>query len=96
MNKETKQLKNFIHNTLGISKDELKAAILKAAEYEGKAQVKRMFESDHKLIHDTVQRSVEQSVKDLNNRYTSGNLIDLVKSEISKQVATKITVGFKN
>ena len=83
--KEYKIIKNYIHNDLKLSKEELKSIIVEAVKDQAKSQVKTYMQQDPNL-NTTIK---DQVFKEISNAIT-GRSYDRSRDEFFKNIGTEI------
>ena len=88
-----KEIKNFLHNEIGLSKQEIKDVVLEVIRDETRSRVQKAMNNNPDLfINDRVEKEVEKSVKQIlgGSRYDN-NSRELMKA-IGEKVASNIVV----
>lgn len=80
--------KNYMHNELGITKEDIRQWIEDAVQKQAETLVKNEFNNFD------VHRVVEKVIKD-ERYFGSKHLKDDITSEIAKQIMTKININLK-
>lgn len=89
-------IKNFVHNELGLSKEDFISLLKKAVADEARAYVKRAMQSDpEKYVDNIVRQEVARETKNLISGRTFSNSSRELMQTIGKEIAKQITVTVK-
>lgn len=92
--KEYKAIKNFFHNDLGLSKEEVKKIAIEAIKEEAKAVVQRSVAQKDINTDIIIEEQLKKEVNRLLNGSTynsqSRDLMSIIGTQIAKQIEIKV------
>ena len=92
--KEYKAIKNFFHNDLGLSKEEIKKIAIEAIKEEAKAVVQRSVGQKDISAEGIIEEQLKKEVNRLLNGSTynpqSIELMSVIGTQIAKQIEIKV------
>lgn len=92
MKPTTKQILNFIHNTLGVTKEEFKQAALDAAKAEGEREARRLIQQDKAMFEKIIISAIDNLFKYNSIQFNENHLNKEIIKTIAKGVADKVDI----
>jgi hypothetical protein len=95
LSKEYRAIKNFVHNELGLSKEDFTVLMREAVKAEAKAFVQRKFQESDLKYEELAKIAIEKEAKSILTGRQHGTNADRMFSIIGKVVAEQFTIKLK-